>query len=206
MPGPRSSSSSLRDGPLVPRSDNNSQRRASRQPPEDLDHLFDGFDRAEADLSWTAPLPEDINPRTGELWLYPKKRGNGPSNLEDFREEIEERTRNGQGGKAIAEALIEKGVDTSGKAVSAQRLRWGIRTKVGSPPLTAASVRAALEQSTNASILSVYRPLGGRQNEASQTSKRPISREKRAKPTPSESGASPRKVASARCARQKSSA
>ncbi|KAG8162301.1 hypothetical protein KVR01_008066 [Diaporthe batatas] len=61
--------------------------------------------------------------------MYPKKRGNRPTNLEDFRDEIEERTRNGQGSKAIADALIEKGVDTNGKAVSAQRLRWGIRTK-----------------------------------------------------------------------------
>lgn len=85
-----------------------------------------------ADLSWTAREEgEDINPRTGERWLYPKKRGFGKgSNLEDFREEIEERTRNGQGCKAIAEILIEKGVDTSARAVSGQRMKWGVRQRV----------------------------------------------------------------------------
>lgn len=110
-----------------------SQRRITRRLPNEPEQLLDCRDISAADLSWTAREDgEDINPRTGERWLYPKRRkakGEG-SNLDDFREEIEERTRNGQGCKAIAEILIEKGVDTSARAVSGQRTKWGFRQRV----------------------------------------------------------------------------
>ena len=121
--------------PTCPQSiSSNGQNNNNNATMQDPGHLFDGVDRTEADLGWDAPGPDDINPRTGERWLYPKKIGrHGPSNLEAFKEEIIERTRNGQGCKAIAEALIEKGVDTNSKSVSAQRLRWGVREKVGLP-------------------------------------------------------------------------
>ncbi|POS79262.1 hypothetical protein DHEL01_v202352 [Diaporthe helianthi] len=121
-------------GPVgATRSNNNPPHRTPQHPTDDPDHLLEGFDRNEADLSWNAPATEDTNRRTGEVWLYPKKRGNEPSNLEDFREGIKERTRNSPGVEAITKALIEKGVDTNGKALSAQRIRLGIRTKGDRP-------------------------------------------------------------------------
>lgn len=125
-----------RDGalnPVAPSAEYTSQGRITRRLPDEPEHLLNSRDISAADLSWDAlEEGEDINPRTGERWLYPKRKkakGRG-SNLDDFREEIEERTRNGQGCKAIAEILIEKGVDTSARAVSGQRTKWGLRQRV----------------------------------------------------------------------------
>lgn len=129
-------SESPRDGapnPVAPSAEYTSQRRITRRLPDEPEHLLNSRDISAVDLSWDAREEgEDINPRTGERWLYPKrKRAKGQgSNLDDFREEIEERTRNGQGCKAIAEILIEKGVDTSARAVSGQRTKWGLRQRV----------------------------------------------------------------------------
>lgn len=133
-PGP--GSESPRDGarnPVTPGTEYTSLRRITRRLPEDPEHLLDGRDITAVDLSWTAREDgDDINPKTGEPWLYPKRRkGKGEgSNLDDFREEIEERTRNGQGCKAISEILIDKGVDTSVRAVARQRMKWGLRQRV----------------------------------------------------------------------------
>lgn len=97
--------------------------------PQNPEHPLAGRDLSSADLSLTQRLnPDSINPKTGEPWLYPKRTGR--SNLDEFREEIEERTRNGQGCKAIAEILIEKGVETSDKAVATRRIKWGVRQRV----------------------------------------------------------------------------
>lgn len=97
--------------------------------PQNPEHPLTGRDLSSADLSLTQRLnPDSINPRTGEPWLYPKRTGR--SNLDDFREEIEERTRNGQGCKAIAQILIEKGVETTDKAVATRRIKWGVRQRV----------------------------------------------------------------------------
>lgn len=136
LQNPGQGSDSPRDGtqnPVAPGAEYTSRRRITQRLPDDPEHLLDDRDISAANLSWTAREEgEDINPRTGERWLYPKrKRAKGEgSNLEDFREEIEERTRNGQGCKAIAEILIEKGVDTSARAVSGQRTKWGLRQRV----------------------------------------------------------------------------
>lgn len=133
---PSLGSESPRDGarnPVAPDTEYTSLRRITRRLPDEPEHLLDGVDITAADLSWTArEQGDDINPKTGERWLYPKrKKGKGEgSNLEDFREEIEERTKNGQGCKAISEILIEKGVDTSVRAVARQRMKWGLRQRV----------------------------------------------------------------------------
>ncbi|KUI63314.1 hypothetical protein VM1G_11061 [Cytospora mali] len=117
--------------PIAPGAQYTSLRKITRRLPDDPEHVLDGIDTAHADLSWTAREDgDDINPTTGEPWLFPKKRGRKVgSNLEDFKEEIEERTKDGQGCKAIAEALVAKGVDTSSRAVARQRMKWGLRQR-----------------------------------------------------------------------------
>lgn len=118
--------------PIAPGAEYTSLRRITRRLPDDPEGVLDGVDTTHADLSWTAREDgDDINPSTGEPWLFPKKRGRKVgSNLEDFKEEIEERTKNGQGCKAISEALVAKGVDTSSRAVARQRMKWGLRQRV----------------------------------------------------------------------------
>ncbi|KAK7736184.1 hypothetical protein SLS53_007212 [Cytospora paraplurivora] len=117
--------------PIAPGAEYTSLRKITRRLPEDPEHVLDGVDTTHADLSWTAREDGgDINPATGEPWLFPKKRGKKVgSNLEDFKDEIEERTKNGQGCKAISEALVAKGVDTSSRAVARQRMKWGLRQR-----------------------------------------------------------------------------
>lgn len=118
--------------PIAPGAQYTSLRRITRRLPDDPEGVLDGVDTTNADLSWTAREDgDDINPATGEPWLFPKKRGRKVgSNLEDFKDEIEERTKNGQGCKAISEALVAKGVDTSSRAVARQRMKWGLRQRV----------------------------------------------------------------------------
>ncbi|KAL1858758.1 hypothetical protein Daus18300_009892 [Diaporthe australafricana] len=116
--------------PIAPGAEYTSLRKITRRLPDDPEHLLDGLDTTAADLSWTAREGDDINPKTGQPWLYPKQRGKKVgSNLEQFREEIEERTKNGQGCKAISEALVERGVDTSVRAVARHRMKWGLRQR-----------------------------------------------------------------------------
>lgn len=118
--------------PIAPGGQYTSLRKITRRLPDDPEGVLDGVDTTNADLSWTAREDgDDINPSTGEPWLFPKKRGRKVgSNLEDFKDEIEDRTKNGQGCKAISEALVAKGVDTSSRAVARQRMKWGLRQRV----------------------------------------------------------------------------
>lgn len=107
-----------------------SLRAITRRAPRNPDYLVDGVDTSSADLSWNA-LDSLTDPQ-GRPWKYPKRRSKAEgSNLEQFREEIEQRTKDGQGCKAIAEVLVEKGVDTSSRAVARMRLKWGLRQRVG---------------------------------------------------------------------------
>lgn len=121
--------------PLAAGADYASLRLITRRQPQDPEAVLDGLDTTNADLSWTAQEgPVGLDPK-GRPWLYPKKRGKGEgSNLDQFKDEITERTSNGQGCKAIAEALVEKGVDTSVRAVARQRMKWGLRQRVCRPP------------------------------------------------------------------------
>ncbi|KAK5117927.1 hypothetical protein LTR85_008701 [Meristemomyces frigidus] len=49
---------------------------------------------------------------------------------EGLREEIEERTRNGETCKQIADALQVKGINVSSKTISRRRVEWGLRKRV----------------------------------------------------------------------------
>lgn len=122
-----------------------SLRLLTRRQPEDPEAVLQGMDTSKLDLSWTAKEgPEGLDPN-GQPWRYPKKRGKGEgSNLDQFKDDITERTKNGQGCKAIAEAFIAMGVDTSVRAVARQRMKWGLRqrvsTSMGHPPSLCAPV------------------------------------------------------------------
>lgn len=88
-------------------------------------------------------------------WLYPHKKGIGTgSNLEPFKAEIEARTQRGENCKAIAAALNAMGVQTSDRAVSRVRIRWGMRKraqrKVKTPPPDADSVRLSAKSKVQA--------------------------------------------------------
>ncbi|KAG8168003.1 hypothetical protein KVR01_003692 [Diaporthe batatas] len=88
-------------------------------------------------------------------WLYPHKKGIGTgSNLEPFKAEIESRTQRGENCKAIAVALNAMGVQTSDRAVSRVRIRWGMRKraqrKVKTPPPDADNVRMSAKSKVQA--------------------------------------------------------
>lgn len=117
--------------PIGPGADYASLRLITRRQPDDPGPVLAGLDTSNADLSWTAREASSGLDPNGQPWLYPKKRGKGEgSNLDQFKDEIEQRTKNGQGCKAIAEAMIAKGVDTSSRAVARQRMKWGLRQRV----------------------------------------------------------------------------
>lgn len=125
---------SITDGagnPIVAGADYSSLRLLTRRQPRDPESVLQGLDTSSMDLSWTArESPTTLDPN-GQPWRYPKKRGKSEgSNLDQFKDEITERTKNGQGCKAIAEAFIAMGVDTSVRAVARQRMKWGLRQRV----------------------------------------------------------------------------
>lgn len=116
--------------PVAAGAEYTSLRAITRRAPRDPEYLVEGIDTSNVDLSWNA-LDSLTDPQ-GRPWKYPKTRTRAEgSNLEQFREEIETRTKDGQGCKAIAEILIEKGVDTSSRAVARMRMKWGLRQRVG---------------------------------------------------------------------------
>lgn len=119
--------------PVAPGADYSSLRLITRRAPKDPQAVLAGVDITSADLSWTGQDEDPGLDPHGRPWLYPKSKARGSgffSNLDQFKDEIEERTKGGQGCKAIAEALIEKGVDTSARAVARQRMKWGLRQRV----------------------------------------------------------------------------
>lgn len=117
--------------PIVAGADYASLRLLTRRQPKDPEHVLQGLDTSNVDLSWTAREDSNNLDPNGQPWRYPKKRGKGEgSNLDQFKDEITERTKNGEGCKAIAEAFIAMGVDTSVRAVARQRMKWGLRQRV----------------------------------------------------------------------------
>lgn len=117
--------------PIVAGTDYASLRLLTRRQPKDPEHVLQGLDTSNVDLSWTAREDSNSLDPNGQPWRYPKKRGKGEgSNLDQFKDEITERTKNGEGCKAIAEAFIAMGVDTSVRAVARQRMKWGLRQRV----------------------------------------------------------------------------
>ncbi|KAJ4415505.1 hypothetical protein N0V82_007307 [Gnomoniopsis sp. IMI 355080] len=116
--------------PIVAGADYASLRLLTRRQPKDPEHLLRGLDTSNMDLSWTAREDSTNLDPNGQPWRYPKTRGKGEgSNLDQFKDEITERTKNGEGCKAIAESLIAMGVDTSVRAVARQRMKWGLRQR-----------------------------------------------------------------------------
>lgn len=99
---------------------------SSRQAiPPDLDTSTADltYRRNRRDFSANNPSPEG--------WLYPHKKGIGTgSNLEAFKADIEARTQRGENCKTIADALNALGVQTSDRAVSRVRIKWGMRKRV----------------------------------------------------------------------------
>ncbi|KAL1849190.1 hypothetical protein Daus18300_013347 [Diaporthe australafricana] len=88
-------------------------------------------------------------------WLYPHKKGIGSgSNLEPFKAEIEARTQRGENCKAIAAALNAMGVQTSDRAISRVRIRWGMRKraqrKVKTPPPDSDAARLSAKSKVQA--------------------------------------------------------
>lgn len=117
--------------PIAPGVDYASLRLLTRRQPIDPYAVINGQDISNADLSWNSRYESQSLDPNGNPWKYPKKRGKGEgSNLEQFKDEIEEMTKNGQGCKAISDILIERGVDTSSRAVSRARMKWGLRQRV----------------------------------------------------------------------------
>jgi hypothetical protein len=49
---------------------------------------------------------------------------------EDFRAEVEERTRTGESCEQIADALVAKGAQVTAKSISRWRILWGFRKRV----------------------------------------------------------------------------
>lgn len=116
--------------PIIAGADYSSLRLLTRRQPKDPEHVLEGLDTSNMDLSWTAREESSNLDPNGQPWRYPKRRGKGEgSNLDQFKDEITERTKNGEGCKAIAEAFIAMGVDTSVRAVARQRMKWGLRQR-----------------------------------------------------------------------------
>lgn len=87
---------------------------------------------AYADLSYKHQARgHSLNNPPPDTWTYPHKKGIGTgSNLDSFKEEIAARTERGENCKAIADALNAMGVQTSDRAVSRARIKWGMRKRV----------------------------------------------------------------------------
>lgn len=91
-----------------------------------------GMDTSTADLTYRRNARTfSANNPSPEGWVYPHKKGIGTgSNLEAFKADIEARTRRGENCKTIADALVAMGVQTSDRAVSRVRIKWGMRKRV----------------------------------------------------------------------------
>lgn len=90
------------------------------------------IDTSTADLTYRRNRRDfSANNPSPDGWLYPHKKGIGTgSNLEAFKDDIEARTQRGENCKTIADALNAMGVQTSDRAVSRVRIKWGMRRRV----------------------------------------------------------------------------
>lgn len=90
------------------------------------------LDTSQVDLTYRRnPRSHSANNPGPDGWLYPHKKGIGTgSNLEAFKDDIEDRTLRGENCKSIAAALQAMGVQTSDKAISRVRIKWGMRKRV----------------------------------------------------------------------------
>lgn len=72
-------------------------------------------------------------PRTSAVYQIDRDGTKRRVVAEDFRAEVEERTRSGESCEAIADALIAQGVQVTSKSISRWRILWGFRKRVRSP-------------------------------------------------------------------------
>ncbi|ROW05833.1 hypothetical protein VMCG_05153 [Cytospora schulzeri] len=109
-----------------------------------------------ADLSYRHNARgHSLNNPPPDGWVYPHKKGIGTgSNLEPFKADILARTERGENCKAIAEALNTMGVQTSDRAVSRVRIKWGMRKraqrKVKTPPPGSEAARLSAKSKVQA--------------------------------------------------------
>lgn len=110
-------------------------------------------DTSRVDLTYRRnPRSHSSNNPGPDGWLYPHKKGIGTgSNLEAFKDEIEARTMRGENCKAISIALQAMGVQTSDKAISRHRIKWGMRKRVS--PILEACAMLQIGCLTNANSL-----------------------------------------------------
>lgn len=92
-----------------------------------------GSSPADADLSYRHNARgHSLNNPPPDGWAYPHKKGIGTgSNLDPFKDDILLRTERGENCKTIAHAMRMIGVQTSDRAVSRVRIKWGWRKRVG---------------------------------------------------------------------------
>lgn len=118
--------------PLEGPSNQTNERNGFRPHQDPRPIIPPDVDTSRVDLTYRRnPRSNSANNPGPDGWLYPHKKGIGTgSNLEAFKEEIEARTLRGENCKAISAALNEMGVQTSDKAISRVRIKWGMRKRV----------------------------------------------------------------------------
>lgn len=121
------------DGPVTGPSRPSSDRDGFRPHEDPRPIIPPDMDTSRVDLTYRRnPRSHSANNPSPDGWLYPHKKGIGTgSNLEAFKDDIEARTMRGENCKTIADALNALGVQTSDKAISRVRIKWGLRKRVG---------------------------------------------------------------------------
>lgn len=119
-------------GPIPAPSRASSDRDGFRPHQDPRPIIPPDIDTSRVDLTYRRnPRSHSANNPSPDGWLYPHKKGIGTgSNLEAFKDEIEARTIRGENCKTIADALKAQGVQTSDKAISRVRIKWGMRKRV----------------------------------------------------------------------------
>ncbi|KAH8667069.1 hypothetical protein BX600DRAFT_436436 [Xylariales sp. PMI_506] len=92
--------------------------------------------------------------RTSSVYLVGQDGVKRRATAEDFRSEVEERTRNGESCEQIADALIAQGAQVTAKSIGRWRIQWGFRkramrkqTKVARPKEQVPFTKKKLRQS-----------------------------------------------------------
>ncbi|KAK8091764.1 hypothetical protein PG997_002125 [Apiospora hydei] len=102
----------------------------------------------------TAPAATDSNGapptapgRTNAILVQEANGSKRRTKADEFRLEVEERTRNGESCEQISAALNARGVQVTDKTISRWRITWGLRKRPSQTPLTA-TVLQAVRKST----------------------------------------------------------
>lgn len=68
--------------------------------------------------------------RTSVIYVVDENGVKQKRKSDDFRAEVEERTRNGESCEQIADALVAKGANVTAKSIGRWRILWGFRKRV----------------------------------------------------------------------------